>query len=266
MKSLVKNKEEFNILLNKFLTKEFINNGNRLIRDYKKLIEENRLCYVESDEYLFVYEDCGKFYNLYYFINRDCKKVSIDGAEFNKTIVFDEIYKGDFNNFNIVDLFLNLGFEKYLSRRYKVLNLSKKEAVLPREVTFAKLKDLDTILDLQKNYIDRYTGNVILDLPMSEAIKNKEVLTIEKKGEVLAYLRFTKDKKTVTLEGIAVNENHRGEGYSKKLMEYFINYFSTGEYRKIDLWVRDDNIGAIKLYDFFKFEDGKYICDNYIKF
>lgn len=266
MKSLVKDTTEFNLLIKKYISKKYLNNGNRLIRDYRSLIEENSLYFVENPNYILFYEDCGDFYNLYYFVDREHDHVNLEDVKCNKPIVFDEVIKNGDESSKVIKYFLSLGFKKYLTRNYRELKLGEKHFKLPEEVEFAFVDEVDLICNLQDSHIDKYTGNILPKKNMLRAIENKLVLSVKDKGKTVGYLRFLKEKKTVSLEGIVVDRDYRGSGLAKKLVEYFISYFSADDYKKIVLWVRNDNLGAEKLYDYFGFGSGKYICHNYIKF
>lgn len=259
----VSNIDLFNELLNKYLNKDYLNNGSRLIRDYKILIEKGSLYYTERDNYILFFEDCKEFYNLYYFVPK--LNPSLDTADLNlkRTFVADVIYTGSNSDEASVHL-LNAGFKKYLTRSYRTLKLRPKDVKLSSNVKFAGRDEAELIFKLQNKYIDKYTGNILIQEEILEAVKNNLILCVHEGNNLAGYLRFAVNNKNVSLEGIAVDCKFRGKGYSKQLVEFFIDYFSGEGYNKIDLWVRDDNISAIKLYDFFNFKNTKYKCDNYI--
>lgn len=265
MKQIVENIELFSKLLKKCLNKDYANNANRLIRDYKALIEKKKLYYIEKNNYLLFFEDCRDFYNLYYFISK--LNLSIDSEDLNleKPIVADEIYTDE--NLNIsVDALLNAGFTKYLTRSYMKLKLSNKDEQLSGNIRFSSIDELELIFELQNKYIDKYTGNFSFKKDLLEEIKERLILSIYEENNFVGYLRLKKNKKSLSLEGIVIDPRFRGKGYSKELVKYFIDYFSKESYNEISLWVIDDNLSAIRLYNFFNFEKTKYKCDNYIKF
>lgn len=264
MKEAIKNIELFNQLLNKYLNKDYLNNSNRLIRDYRNFIENKKLYFIEKDNNLFFLEDCIEFYNLYYFISKLNLSVDISDLNFEKTIVADVIYTKN-NLDEAFPILIKAGFEKYLTRSYQTLKLSQKNVALNSHIKFAAKEEVDFIFDMQTKYIDKYTGNILLKEDLLKAIENNLILIIYVNNNCAGYLRFTVNKKNISLEGIAVDHKFRGKGYAKELVQYFIDYFSKEGYNKIDLWVRDDNISALKLYEFFDFKNTKYKCDNYIK-
>lgn len=265
MKEAIKNIEFFNKLLNKYLNKDYVNNANRLIRDYRNFIENEKLYFIEKDNNLFFLEDCIEFYNLYYFVSRINSSVDIVDLNFEKAIVADVIYT-ESNLDEFVPILIKSGFEKYLTRSYQTLKLNKKNVELNSDIKFATKDEVDFIFEMQNKYIDKYTGNILLKEDLLKAVENNLILSIYENNNCAGYLRFTVNKKNISLEGIAIDHKFRGKGYAKKLVKYFIDYFSKEEYNKIDLWVRDDNISALKLYEFFNFKNTKYKCDNYIKY
>jgi len=238
MKQIVENIELFSKLLKKYLNKDYVNNANRLIRDY---------------------------YNLYYFISK--LNLSIDSEDLNleKPIVADEIYTDD--NLNIsVNALLEAGFTKYLTRSYMKLKISDKDGQLSENIKFSNEDEIELIFELQNKHIDKYTGNFSFKEDLIEEIKDNLILSIYEENNFVGYLRLKKNKKSLSLEGIVIDPRFRGKGYSKELVKYFIDYFSKESYNEISLWVIDDNLSAIRLYNFFSFEKTKYKCDNYIKF
>ncbi|GEM_PF-3736454 len=262
---IVENIEVFSSLLKKYLSKDYLNNSSRLIRDYKALIEKEKLYYVEKNNYLLFFEDCEDFYNLYYFISKLDLSIDLEDLNLEKPIVADEIYTD--NNLSVsVNALLDAGFTKYLTRSHMKLKLSNKNEKLSENIKFSNEDELELIFELQNKYIDKYTGNFLFKEDLLEEIKNSLVISIYEENNFVGYLRLKKNKKSLSLEGIVIDPGFRGKGYSKELVKYFIDYFSKESYNEISLWVRDDNLSAIKLYNFFNFEKTKYKCDNYIKF
>lgn len=271
---IVESNEEFSNLLNKYLSKDYINNASRLIRDYKALIEKEKLYYIEKDGYLLLFEDSEDFYNLYYFISKSNLSIDFEDLNLEKPIVSDEIYTGDSTSIS-VNALLDAGFKKYLTRSRIKLKLSQKGGQLVSDtfsddkdnnVKFSNKDEIELIFDLQEKHIDKYTGNFLTKEDLLEEIKNNLILSIYEEVKFVGYLRLKKNKKALSLDGIVVDPKFRGKGYSKELVKYFIEYFSKEGYNEISLWVRDDNSSAIRLYNFFNFEKTKYKCDNYIKF
>ena len=264
MKQIVNN-ELFSKLLAKYLNKEYINNAGGLIRDYKFLIGEKRLYYIEKDNYLLFFEYRKDFYNLYYFISK--LNLFIDTEDLNpgKPVVADEVYRED--NLSVsTDALLEAGFKKYLTRIHMFIKIGVKDVQLSDNIRFACEDEADLIFELQNKYIDKYTGNFLFKEEMVNEVKNNLIFSIYEGMNFAGYLRFRINSKSVSLEGIVIEPEFRGKGYSKELVKYFIDYFSKEGYNKIDLWVRDDNVSALRLYDFFNFEKTGYKCDNYIKF
>ncbi len=270
MKKIVETNEVFNSLLGKYLNKSYLNNASRLIRDYSAFIRGGRLYYIEKDNYLFFLEDCKGFYNLYYFILETNLLVDADDLKSDVPVVADDVYSGDKRSPAVSSL-LEAGFEKYLTRVYETLKINEeyvnnRKDIKFDDVRFAHTDDADFILQLQNEYIDKYTGNALSEEDMLASIKNDLVLGAYEGDNLTGYLRLGLNKKTSTMEGLVVDGGFRGKGYSKQLINYLIDYCYKRDYNKIDLWVRDDNVSALKLYDFFGFEHTKYKCDNYIKY
>lgn len=81
--------------------------------------------------------------------------------------------------------------------------------------------------------------------------KNIFVFSIIEEGRLIAYsvLRLYESSKTAIAEIIGVDEEYRGKGYGKSILNYLIEYsFSNNDIEKIELIVDEDNEAAISLY------------------
>ena len=81
--------------------------------------------------------------------------------------------------------------------------------------------------------------------------KNRFVFSIIKEGRLVAYsiLRLYENSKTAIAEIIGVDEEYRGKGYGKAILNHLIEYsFSNDDIEEIELIVDGDNENAISLY------------------
>ncbi len=137
-----------------------------------------------------------------------------------------------------------------------------------------KILDFDK-LDEAYKFMNKYTNDLgfIIKNSISDRIKRKESIYIEKDGEIVAICNFNKRKdKVVVLYEIVTREDVRGKGYGKKLINYIINIYGRiilkcpvnnssnffyeklggkilkieeGKKRKLNLWLLTRNISNV---------------------
>lgn len=257
----IQSKEELQALLGEHISRDHFHNGSRLILEGPPMVEAKTLSRAFIEGGLVLLEDRGDFYNLYYFIQRQARPRL--GLSLGKPAILDLVFKASPDQEELA-MIQGLGFGFYLSRGQRSLALGH-VAPGPRPRTWAREEDLDWIYHLQRTSIDPYTGHQISKEVLLEEILNRRVLASYQGDRLVGFLRFKAKKRSLSLENIVVHGDHRGQGYSGQLMEAFIGYGLEGAYKKIDLWVREDNPEAIGLYDKFGFGPVGYLCHNYIK-
>ncbi|HLT22084.1 MAG TPA: N-acetyltransferase [Bacteriovoracaceae bacterium] len=119
---------------------------------------------------------------------------------------------------------------------------------LPRR---ARTSDVSSLVALE-NEIFKY--DQLKATSFRRFISSQDLWVMENDGNVLAYILILKRKhsKKLRIYSLAVSAEARGQGYGKKLIEHALTQYQG--YELIKLEVKVDNLGAIKLYETFGFE------------
>lgn len=119
----------------------------------------------------------------------------------------------------------------------------------------SKLFALEQALFSEVNYPLSRSG-------FSYHINNNLLYVAKKDNEVIGYILTLVKRKEPKIYSLGVSEAFRGQNIASKLFETTINMLKILEFKKLELEVRMDNIGAIKLYEKLGFETKK-VSENF---
>ena len=114
----------------------------------------------------------------------------------------------------------------FLCKRRRSGNNSRADAAVLEPYTSA-LPDLDTL---------------------RQDIREKRVLAAREGEKLLGFLRFGREKKVSVLWQIAVAPDGRGKGIGSGLVQDWL-VIERDEAAKFQLWVREDNPSALRMYE-----------------
>lgn len=95
-------------------------------------------------------------------------------------------------------------------------------------------------------------------LPLWEKEKEnpfKSVFLLKNEDAILGYLMYAKMYERIEIEQFEVQEEERGKGYGRKLLESLFKYALENGVENITLEVKQDNQTAISLYHKFGFRN-----------
>ena len=126
-----------------------------------------------------------------------------------------------------------------------------------RVVSFAKEAEAETILAMMEDAFEPYTSA----LPEMEVLKKdifeNRVIAFRDEETLLGFLRFGREKKISVLWQIVVSSEGRGKGIGSSLVKDWIS-LEREDVAKFQLWVREDNPPALKMYEALGFlPDGR---------
>lgn len=149
-----------------------------------------------------------------------------------------------------------LGFAPYLMR--KRLMMPMQTGISASSVPqFATLAQADEILQLMQESFEPYTSALPTKQELIASIQNKEVLTAMEDEKMLGFLRFGAQKKVSVLWQIVVKEEERDRGVGRMLTKQWIWQVKDTALR-CELWVREDNPSAQRMYEMLGFlPDGR---------
>ncbi len=123
--------------------------------------------------------------------------------------------------------------------------------------------EIDKVFELEEKYIGKCDRLSIENTIESETLS---YYTLFKENEVIGFFECSIISPEAELYDIVVDEQYRGLGYSKLLMDYFLNIAKSNNIETIFLEVNSINNIAISLYKKYGFEEysvrKKYYGDN----
>lgn len=237
-----------------FLSKGMRTNFYASAEEFLPLVEEGRIsqaafaggsyCFVEKENQI----------NLYFFLEKEALPVEVPAMD--KPIVLEQVALERNGISPTAEEWKAIGFEKYLQRKRLFLSAKKTEEE-QRNISFCKEEEAETILRMMEDAFEPYTS-VLPDLEtLRKDLAEHRVIAARKGENLLGFLRFGRGKKVSVLWQIVVAPEGRGNGIGKGLVRDWIAS-EREEAAKFQLWVREDNPPAIRMYEKLGFlSDGR---------
>ncbi len=214
--------------------------------------EQEKLWEMEFDGGCYLFCERERQFDLYFFLKKDVKPIEL--PLLYKPLVLEQVAAAK----NPPDLaeWKRVGFEKYLQRKRLFLS-AKNAAEEQRELTFAKADEAEEILTQMERSFEPYTS-ALPDLEtLQRDLEENRVLAYREADKLLGFLRFGREKKVSVLWQIVVLPEGRQKGIGNSLVRDWIALEREAA-AKFQLWVREDNPPAIKLYEALGFlPDGR---------
>lgn len=186
-----------------------------------------------------------KQFDLYFFLEKDAAPVEIPPLE--KPVVLEQVALAGKELSPTAAAWERIGFAPYLQRKRLTLS-AKKAPVEARTPLFAKEEEAETILDTMQAAFEPYTSALPDPETLRRDIAQGRVIAAREGDKLLGFLRFGREKKVSVLWQIAVLPQGRGKGIGAGLVRDWIA-LEKEEAAKFQLWVREDNLPALKLYE-----------------
>lgn len=207
---------------------------------------------LEFDGGCYLFHEKEKQIDFYFFLEKEAKPVAV--PELEKPVIFEQVALAK----NPPDLgeWEAAGFEPYLQRKRLFLSAKKTEAE-QREVCFAKMEEAEIIMGMMKEAFEPYTSALPELETLKQDLTENRVITVREGEKLLGFLRFGREKKVSVLWQIVVSPEGRGKGIGNSLVRDWIS-LEREEVVKFQLWVREDNPPALRMYEALGFlPDGR---------
>ena len=216
------------------------------------LPELEKIAKMEFEGGCYFFHEKEKQFDLYFFLEKGAKPAEF--PELDKPLVLEQVAVA--KNPPALDEWEAVGFEKYLQRKRLFLSAKKTEAE-ERTVSFANLEEAETILTMMEEAFEPYTSALPEREILEQDISENRVIAVREGEELLGFLRFGREKKVSVLWQIVVAPNGRGKGIGTALVKDWIS-LEREDVAKFQLWVREDNPPACKMYEALGFlPDGR---------
>ncbi len=216
------------------------------------LSESEKIAKMEFEGGCYLFHEKEKQFDLYFFMEKDAKPAEL--PELDKPLVLEQVAAA--KNPPALEEWEAIGFEKYLQRKRLFLSAKRTEAE-ERNVCFAKKEEAEEILALMQDAFEPYTSALPDPDVLKKDISENRVIAVREGENLLGFLRFGREKKVSVLWQIVVSPNGRGKGIGTALVRDWIS-LEREDVTKFQLWVREDNPPALKLYEALGFlPDGR---------
>lgn len=233
------------------------------------LIDKGKISIDEADGNIYIYEDCGSFFRMYYFFDGKTDALKIDVED--KDIVVEIPYSKSLNERQLLQekILKNNGFT--LERESSQMSVSAEDAFLYGDNLDQKLSFKYGNIDESDKYMEMLYA--ILN-PLFAFLPNKHELQnlIDKKCIICAYydgklagvLNAEQVKNNVWMRHIVVSEIFRGKSIGGRLVGEEHRIYMD-KCRDFKCWVDIHNTPSIKLHEKFgyKFDDRK--ANEYVR-
>jgi len=255
-------------LIRQYYKKNTTTNNYLLLDAYAAYVNEEKLFFTKTDSNLYLLVDKTGFYRLYYYINSYHEPFNIN---IEKPVVMEIIYRGKDNRPDrIISFWEKYGFKQHLTRdnmmafyqqiimqTTKTSGLRIKYAETEAEIAFTK--------DLIEQTLDKYTGDILTFDEIRNFAKKKNIICAYLQDKLCGILQFEIKNKVVWLGHIAVMSEYRGLGIAKALVKEYIGINAESPNTRYQLWVIQDNNGAVSLYEKFGFLYGHKTSASMLK-
>ena len=222
--------------------------------EFLPLVKEGRISKAAFPGGSYYFVEKENQIDVYFFLEKETAPVEVPKLE--KLLVLEQVALAKTGTSPALEEWETIGFEKYLQRKRLFLSAKKTEAE-QREISFCKEEETETILGMMENAFEPYTS-ALPDLEtLRKDLAEHRVIAAREGGDLLGFLRFGREKKVSILWQIVVTPEGRGKGVGEGLVRDWIA-LERAEVAKFQLWVREDNPPAMKLYEKLGFlSDGR---------
>lgn len=252
----IENLENLSGLLEAFSKKGTITNNYLLIDSYKDLILNEQLFYSETSSNLCFLVEKGGFFRLYFHINN---RDELFDFESGKPVTMEIIYRGEKNKpVGVIEYWENHGFKQHIVREN--MGASFNQITLPDKNNHSvkiKLADNDKEIEFSKEIFEKtfdpFTGDILTLEETAHFALSKNLFVAYYEDRLCGALQFEIKNNVVWIGHIAVSSDCRGKGVANELVNSYILSNASQPGTRYQLWVMQDNPGAIGLYKKFGF-------------
>ena len=252
----VENLKELSSILATFSKRGTISNNFLLLDSYQDYIFKEQLFFLITQSNLYFLVENNGFFRLYYHINNIDEPFEFDCG---KPVAIEIIYRGEKNKpLNVIEYWKRSGFKNHIVREnmaasYNQITLPAKTN--PSVLTKLAEKENEIIFskELFEKTFDPYTGDILsLEETAGFAI-NKNLLVAYYQDSLCGALQFEIKNQVVWIGHIAISPDFRGKGIANELVSAYITINADQANTRYQLWVMQENKGAIGLYKKFGF-------------
>lgn len=251
--------EQIKTLLKEHTVKGGLSNNYMLPAAYEQLIAQQNLYVIAQKQNLAVLTQKLHNYQAFFIINDVHSPMSFPEG---KIISTELPYKFREETIQpLIEYLTRTGFARHILR--SAMSMDRKQELvyetsspnnLPIQYHICEdFRYVDSIKQMMDDVFDSYTGDIIESATISEYIKSKKIIIATHGEELCGFLHFDIKGKSVWINHIAVNEKYRGNAIATNMVAEYIKVGAENGLKNYALWVKADNLPAIRLYQKFGF-------------
>jgi GNAT superfamily N-acetyltransferase len=248
--------ESLNGITEKYSRKGTITNNYLLTDAYQEYIKRGSIYVAAGPSNAAILIKKEGFYRLYYYLNDFGEALRPLPKE---PVVLEIIYRGEAKKpIDEMKYWERCGFRKHLTRDNMVASYN--QLTLPAadnqhvKISYAGSEnEVLFVKDQMNSSLDKYTGDQMSTEELKEAARSRNILIASSEGESAGFLRFYTKNNVVWLGHIVVAPEFRGKGIANELVRAYILDNVNESNTRYQLWVLQENTGAVKLYQKFGF-------------
>ena len=118
-------------------------------------------------------------------------------------------------------------------------------------ISTMNIQDLEEIKDILEKDFDDFWNYTIFKSELKNS--NSKYFVLRKENEIIGFVGILIVIDVADITNIVVKKSYRGNGYSKMLIQYIIDFCKSNNISIINLEVSSENVTAINLYKNFGF-------------
>lgn len=229
--------------------------------DWKGILEQGKIFRMEFSGGLYLLVEKERQFDLLYFLERNTTPVPLPDVQ--KPVILEQVSAERTGVSPALEEWEAAGFHRYL-RRKRLFLAAKNAGQGSREIIFCGENEQEWMQTLLLESFEPYTSDLPDADTLAADLREKRVIAAGKDGKLLGFLRFGREKKISVLRQIAVLPAARGRGIGVRLVRDWLA-LERENAAKFQLWVREDNLPALRMYEKLGFQPDGRIAPVMIK-
>ena len=226
-------------------------------------ISKQQLMMYRHKNVVFIFRKRNNFSLVYYFASSfDGLVSSIKGLldSTTETLSVDVLQRNG-TECAVGKAFLEAGFDKRVRLHRMKFNAQIYESCNFDDICCADVDDAESVYDMLHSEFDELCEQIPDLDEIKNAIRNKEIMVVKDNSMLIAFLWIERIRKIAMIRYWLTHSEYRSRNFGAKLMQYVLS--ANKDATQVLVWVREDNIRAIKKYEKMGFINDILVDDVY---
>lgn len=213
--------------------------------EFFSLIGQGRLLQEKIPNGCYYFAERERQVDLYFFLEKEAVPAAF--SQRDKPVILEQVTLEKKGLSPTLEEWKAIGFQPYLQRKRLFLSAKNTETE-QRKICFAEEKEEERIAQMMREAFEPYTSALPDRETLVKDLQENRVIAVREGEKMLGFLRFGREKKVSVLWQIVVVPEGRGKGIGEQLVRDWIA-LEQSEVSKFQLWVREDNPAALRMYE-----------------